>query len=73
MPSEAKKFKRFPVCEAPAVISIPESVERLVVSTFKTLCPEPSSILKALAFDAAIVKSPIGEVVPIPMCPRLSI
>ena len=41
-PEELKLLIRFPVCDPPAVISIPELVDPRVVSTVKTLFPDPS-------------------------------
>jgi len=49
VPPEEKNSKRFPVCEAPAVISIPELVLEVVESTLKMLAPAPSSTRTALA------------------------
>ena len=73
VPSLRKTFKRFPVCVAPAVISIPELEAESVVSMLKTLAPAALSILNALEYEPAIVKSPTGVVVPTPILPSLVI
>src|SRR3989344_9410795 len=69
VPPEDRRFKRLPVCEAPAVISMPELVLAVVESTVKILAPAPSSTLRALVYEPAIVNKAKGEVVPIPILP----